>query len=193
MRIFRETGIDPAEVLNKAGVKKTNNQFRRMHRIEKDTFFSMSFVQQLFLGISNYTVAIFPVFLTSLITHGFSLGQIVVSVLSSNELAYAGCVVGVLYLLEFFKSADLNSRNVRIYTIHHITAGFFLFLTGLSFSVNVLYQLQSMNPDFQRIPALSGLNQDKYLYGLLWALLPLMVLFIQRLMIYSNGSKSRGE
>lgn len=190
MRIFRETGIDPAEVLKTSGRRNRRNQYGRPSRIEKEQFFSMNFVQQLFLGISNYTVAIFPVFLNSLITNGTSLGSIVISILSSNELAYAGCVVGVLYLLEFFKHGDLDSRDVRIYMSHHIMAGLFLFLIGLSFSVNVLYQLQSMNLDFQNIPALSSLNQNKHLYGLLWALLPLVLLFFQRLMICLNKSKS---
>ncbi|WP_300922117.1 hypothetical protein [uncultured Dubosiella sp.] len=184
--ILGQTGIDVSgKSIERNGPGKPRKQKR-----DKIEFWDFHFIQQIFLGLANYGIAIFPVVIVCFMQFGFDRKGIV-TVLSSNELFYASCVVCCLYLIDFISFKQKKYRK-GYYIQYNIFLSMYLGILGLGLVINVMYVVNTGNNTSDMISAFRNIFDNKLGIVICWALFPFCILFLQRALYYLSVRLKNG-
>ncbi len=189
---FDKTGINPGFTTKPTQVK--NSGFSIFHKDptpQDEKFWSRGLAHQLIQGVTNYVVAVLLIVVCRLFQEGLSQDTLS-GILSSNELAYAGCLTITTYSMDYFMHLNLDGLSTTQYFMNSLLVGVSILFMALSYAYNIACQLQVMNGNISHLQdVFKSLNQNKTQYGWAWVLIPLGLLLIQRFAIYMNRKNAQ--
>ncbi|WP_304749736.1 hypothetical protein [Dubosiella newyorkensis] len=158
----------------------------RSPRNEKVKFWTFHLIQQLYIGLANYGIAIIPILIANFMKTGLNT-DMVSQVLFSDELFYASVVVGVLYFIDFINNTKKIKSRIY-YAIYNFVLIAYGILLAFGVVMNVMYLLKDdINGIFPFI------FENRSIIILVCLILPFIFLMVQSALNYWETVNKREE